>query len=117
MNDPQDIRNLGSEIWGTGIDEQTVKNLTGKSWHDVMYYLVSAWPWTNRKGAELEMRSRVAQLEASLKTANDAIVDLNKQLDAAKKSSGTYTEADRELDKSTNAAVQWIRELLSKVFK
>lgn len=68
MNDPQDIRNLGGELWGRAVDEPTVANLTGKSWHDVMYYLVSAWPWTDRVAAE---HNNAVQVETDKTTIED----------------------------------------------
>lgn len=78
--DAQDIRNIGGELWGVPVDEQTVKNLTGKSWHDVMYYLLSAFWWQNRTKAEYENRIRAVELSGKLGTLQKENDDLKAKL-------------------------------------
>lgn len=72
----QDIRNIFGEVWGMAPDESTVQNLKGKSWHDNMYYMVSVWPWTNRKGAEAANGQKAKDLEAKVNELNAKVAEL-----------------------------------------
>lgn len=116
MNDPQDIRNIGGEIWGRGVDEQTVKNLTGKSWHEVIYFLVGAWPWKNRVGEFDNMRAKLAEKEAALAVRDTTIKNLKAELEAAKATSGAFTEQDRAIATETNSLIKVIVEWFKKIF-
>lgn len=83
MADVQDVRNWGGEIWGVPVDEQTVKNLSTLSDHDVIYYILSAFWWTNRKVAEAANAQKVVDLTAQNAALQKQNEELQKRLDAA----------------------------------
>ena len=76
----QDIRNIGGEIWGRPVDEPTVKALTGRSWHANVYYLLGAYPWTNRKGAELITSNTLTVAQADIIKRDVRILQLQAEL-------------------------------------
>lgn len=115
MNNPQDIRNLGGELWKRPVDDETVKNLTGKSWHHNMYYFVSAWPWTNRVEAEKNNADRVVLLMSEIDRKNAEIVAKSEEIEKLKKSS--IDQETKDQIKNTNSIVTWIKEKLNSIFK
>ena len=108
MDNPQDIRNLGGEIWGRAVDEQTVKNLTGKSWHDVMYYLVAAYPWTNRKGAFDNAQKDLANAQKIIDSKNVEITNRDKTITSLQKEIEGYK---KQGDEDKQVADTWLRRL------
>lgn len=93
MDNPQDIRNLGGEIWGRPVDEFTVGNLKGKSWHDVMYYFVAAYPWVNRKNAFTDAQKAVENANATIKNKDATIEELNAKIAKYEKQNADDKEA------------------------
>lgn len=124
MDNPQDIRNIGNAIWGRPVDEMTVNNLKGKSWHDVMYYFVAAFPWTNRVNAEANTQKALSAATGTVKLqatqieefkkaqlSNQALVDENKKLtDKVAK----YENQDSEDKASADTLLRRLGQFLSK---
>ncbi len=122
MNEPQDIRNIGGAIWGREVDEQTVTNLTGKSWHDVVYYLLQAYPWTDRVQAE-------AQNAAEVATLTEKVTELQKELDerpiveqpvetspTVPEVPSSGTENQPEVPKRVNALLKFLKDFFTNLW-
>jgi len=113
--DAQDIRNIGGEIWN-GIGEETVQNLKGKSWHDVMYYLVQTYPWINRKNQAIINSELIVKLNSQIKMLQTTNKDLQNKLDSYKNIVvPSSNQANLDIEKDTNTKVNKILELLQSL--